>query len=119
MYKLLPILLLLCYQVYASPNKNVDYLMGTPITLWDWGRFKIDQELKQIEHDQEDIYIGCSTMYLWEKDSLEIRCSGARYGDKYLSVEEGQALKNEIIEKVRLYLGYFFSGNFNSYEHMR
>lgn len=43
---LLSLLLVLSTQTFASPNKEIQYLMTTPLTLWDWGRYKIDKKTR-------------------------------------------------------------------------
>jgi hypothetical protein len=110
------LLALISSQSFANPSLGVNYLMSAPITLWDWGRFKIDKELEPFEGD--NTFTVCSTSYIWDDDSLVIKCLGGRKGPEYLSMKAGQELTNEIIRHIRLSLGYY-TDSYNSYSDYR
>jgi hypothetical protein len=110
MKKILLPLLLLCQPVAANTTNDIAYLMTTPVTLWDWGIFKMNRQLENLD---EDIYTKCDTLFL--KSKLQITCMGY----KNFSIEEGKKLIDETVNVVRSALGYRFTDKYTSFGGMR
>lgn len=80
---ILPVLLLLLWiqNVFADPNKTAQFLMNDPISLLDFGSYKLENEIKVhrnslvIKHNPpHTVFVD----YNWEENKIEIKLS---YGD--------------------------------------
>ncbi len=121
MKKKLFIVLLAPLSVLAAPSNDINYLMNAPLTLWDKGMLNISKKLDGIrdyKNDGKNIYsqVGCYATYDFDKNTITIVCLGDLNETK--TKDDAISASEQIVENVRLSLGYYHSGN-ASYDELR
>jgi hypothetical protein len=91
--------------------------MTTPLTLWDWGRYKIDKKLEGTIYDKNDLWSFCLSSYKWDEDTLIINCQ-LRKRESHPTLKEMEILRDETFKAVRSRLGYY-SGSHGSFDNLR
>lgn len=65
--------LIITTNVYGEPSRTFRYLMDEPLTLFEWGLFKLEKYTDQIKFKELDLISNHSNIrYDWDKNRLEI-----------------------------------------------
>ena len=116
-FSLISLISLISLSALSKPSDDVSYLMNTPLTLWDKGMLKLNEEVESISRwkNETSIYtgVGCSASYEFDKNKILILCMG-KIDDKKTKDDAVTAAK-QITKNVRLSLGYNVS-DYSSYE---
>lgn len=96
------LLCLLAGSVYGEPSSTVRFLMGEPLTLWDWGLIKTD---KMLEDRFADRPWSLSLRYSWDRNELMVAGIHAWGDDPPSTLAAAKALCRRTISQIREALG--------------
>ncbi len=92
-------LLLIAQLVFGEPTEKISWLMNEPLTLFEWGIFKLEQKLNKHVKHKEMPNLHFSVWYYWDRNRISIFGSSSHNEQK--TEEEAKRLCKEIIYLVK------------------
>jgi len=101
MKKLIILVFFLSFNVHAEPSETTEYLMSTPLSMMDWGLFRLKQHLNTSGWTSSEKSFH-NAWYDWDKNQITIRGTYNTVSNK----NKHKQLCKSHINLIRSTLGY-------------